>query len=172
MNAREVLGSIPFFSEVLTSAELDTLADNAYELNVAPGGAIIRESDVGSSMIVITDGSVSVSVSEQNGPSNVATLGKGDFVGEMSLMTGAPRAATVTAETPVTALEIDRSAVQPLLANNPGLFDRFAEVLEKRRATLDDIHGPGKWPFSKPRHDDLAIVIRTYFTSPPAPGSG
>lgn len=172
MNAHEVLRSIPFFSDVLTPAELDALADNAYELSVAPGGAVIRENDVGSSMIVIVDGSVSVNVSDENGPSKIATLSDGDFVGEMSLMTGAPRTATVTAETPVTALEIDRSAVQPLLANNPGLFDRFAEVLQKRRASLDDIHGPGKWPFSKPRHDDLAIVIRTYFTSPPAPDTG
>lgn len=168
MDAREILGSIPFFSEVLNGTELDTLADNAYELTAGPGTAIIRESDVGSSMIVIVDGSVAVSISDENGRSDIATLGKGDFVGEMSLMTGAPRAATVTAETPVVALEIDRSAIRPLLADNPALFDRFAEVLENRRAMLDEIHGPGKWPFSKPRHDDLAIVIRTYFTSPPA----
>jgi CRP-like cAMP-binding protein len=168
VNAREVLGSIPFFAEVLTEAEFDALADNAYELTAGPGTTIIRENDVGSSMIVITDGTVAVSVADEQGPRTVATLGEGDFVGEMSLMTGAPRTATVTAETQVTALEIDRSAIQPLIAGNPDLFDRFAEILEKRRAELDKLHGPGVWPFSEPRHNDLAVVIRTYFMSSPA----
>lgn len=168
MNAREVLESIPFFSEVLTKAELDMLADNAFELTAGPGATVIRENDVGSSMIVVTDGAVTVTVADEGGPRTIATLGKGDFVGEMSLMTGAPRTATVTAASPVTALEIDRSAIQPLIAANPSLFDRFAEILEKRRAELDQAHGPGVWPFSEPRHSDLAIVIRTYFAAPPA----
>jgi CRP-like cAMP-binding protein len=171
MDAREVLGSIPFFAEVLTEAELGTLADNAFELSAGPGTAVIRENDVGSSMIVITEGTVAVSIAEEKGPRTVATLGKGDFVGEMSLMTGAPRTATVTAETQVTALEIDRSAIQPLITGNPDLFDRFAEILEERRAELDQVHGPGVWPFSEPRHSDLAIVIRTYFMTPPPTGN-
>ena len=166
MNAREVLGAIPFFAEVLTEAELDQLADNAYELTAEPGTTIIRENDIGSSMIVITDGTVSVSLANEKDKRTIATLGNGEFVGEMSLMTGAPRAATVTAKSPLTALEIDRSAIQPLLAGNPRLFDRFAEVLEKRRSELDKLYGAGGWPFSEPRHNDLAIVIRTYFMEP------
>lgn len=167
MNARDILGSIPFFAEVLTAAELDTLADSAYELTASPGATVIRENDIGSSMIVIVDGTVTVSVLDKDGKKAIATLGKGEFVGEMSLMTGAPRTATVTAETPVTALEIDRSAIQPLLAENPHLFDRFADVLEARRSELDKHYGTGNWPFSEPRYNDLAIVMRTYFTSSP-----
>jgi CRP-like cAMP-binding protein len=119
-------------------------------------------------MIIITDGMVSVSLGNRKGKRTVATLGKGEFVGEMSLMTGAPRTATVTVESPLTALEIDRSAIQPLLAGNPRLFDRFAEILEKRRRELDKLYGPGVWPFSEPRHSDLAVVIRTYFMAPTA----
>lgn len=167
MNAREVLGAMPFFSEVLTESELDRLADNAYELTAGPGTAIIHENDVGSSMIVIIDGTVSVSLGDNKERRTIASLGKGEFVGEMSLMTGVPRAATVTADSQLTALEIDRSAIQPLLAGNPRLFDRFAEILEKRRGELDKLYGPGVWPFSEPRFSDLAIVIRTYFTAPP-----
>lgn len=170
MNAREVLGSIPFFAEVLTPAELNVLADNAYELSAGPGTTVIREGDVGSSMLIVIDGSVTVSVADENGKRDLATLGQGDFVGEMSLLTGAPRAATVTSDAPLTALEIDRAAIQPLLADNPDLFDRFADTLEKRRAELEKIHGPGVWPFSQPRQSDLAVVMRTYFTAPPARG--
>ena len=172
MDAREVLGSIPFFADVLAPNELYELADNAYELTAGPGTTIIRENDVGSSMIIVTDGTVSVSFADQNGRRTVATLGKGDFVGEMSLLTGAPRSATVTAESPLTALEIDRSAIQPLLARNPDLFDRFAEILDKRRAELENLHGPSAWPFSEQSNSDLAIVIRTYFTAASARDSG
>jgi CRP-like cAMP-binding protein len=171
VNAREVLGSIPFFAEVLAPAELYALADSAYELTADSGATLIHQGDVGSSMIVLTDGTVTVSIADDGRQRTVATLGRGALVGEMSLLTGAPRTATVTAESPVTALEIDRSAIQPLLAGNPDLFDRFAEILEKRRAELDKLHGPGVWPFSEPRHDDLAIVIRTYFMAPPGRGS-
>jgi len=166
VNAREILGAIPFFAEVLTEPELDRLADNAYELTAGPGTAIIRENDVGSSMIVIIDGAVSVSLGDEKERQTIANLGEGDFVGEMSLMTGVPRAATVTAESQLRALEIDRSAIQPLLAGNPRLFDRFAEILEKRRGELDKLYGPGVWPFSEPRFSDLAVVIRTYFSAP------
>lgn len=169
VDAREVLGSIPFFAEVLTTDELNALADNAYELTAEPGTNLIREGDVGSSMIVITDGEVTVTVADDKGRRDIAALGKGEFVGEMSLLTGAPRAATVTAASPVTALDIDRGAIQPLLTGNPSLFDRFAEVLELRRSELDKVHGPGVWPFSEPRYSDLAVVIRTYFSIPPTP---
>lgn len=169
MDAREVLQSVPFFSEVLGSDELDALAANAYELTGEPGATLIRQGDVGSSLIIVVNGTVTVTVGDTAKDRRIATLGVGEIVGEMSLLTGAPRTATVTADGAITALEIDRSAMQPLLARNPDLFDRFADVLEKRRAELDKIYGSGVWPFSEPAHSDLAIVIRTYFSTPAAP---
>lgn len=172
MNVREFLGSVPFFAEVLTAEELDTLAANAYELTGEPGSTLMRQGDIGSSLIVLVDGTVTVSVADSGSERDLATLGAGEVVGEMSLLTGAPRTATVTARSAVTALEVDRSAMQPLLAGNPDLFDRFADVLEQRRTELDQIHGVGVWPFSEPRHDDLAIVMRTYFATPPNPKGG
>ena len=170
MDERKFLETVPFFAEVLTSEELDILAGNAYRLTGEPGATLIRQGDVGSSMIVLMDGTVTVSVSP--GDRVLATLGTGEIVGEMSLLTGAPRTATVTADSTVAALEIDRAAMQPLLVGNPDLFDRFADVLEKRQGDLDKLYGPGVWPFSEPRYGDLAIVIRTYFATPPNPEAG
>lgn len=166
MNVRDVLKSVTFFTEVLNDEELDMLASNAYELTGETGSTLIRQGDVGSSMIILVDGSVTVSIADSPSERVIATLGAGDIVGEMSLLTGAPRTATVTADTAISAMEVDRAALQPLLARNPSLFDRFAEILERRRAELDKAYGPGVWPFSDPRHSDLAVVIRTYFTTP------
>ena len=164
MNARDFLGSVPFFSEVLSGEELDTLAAGARRVGFDIASTLIREGGTGDSMLVIMQGTVTVSVHDQGGDRAVATLGADDIVGEMSLLTGARRAASVSAQSPVIALEIDPPAIQPLLAAKPELFDRFAEVLEKRQAELDHLYGPGIWPFTVPRHDSLAVIIRTFFS--------
>lgn len=171
MEARAFLGSISFFAEVLGDGELDELAAGARSLAFDSGATIIREGDPGDSMFVIAEGTVAISFNHTEGHRHVATLRAGDTVGEMSLMSGAPRAATVTAESPVVMIEIDRSAVRPLLAANPALFDRFADMLQKRRTDLDALYGPGVWPFAAPRDDDLAVIIRTYFSDAPKGGA-
>jgi CRP-like cAMP-binding protein len=163
----EFLRSVPFFSDILSSGELKALAEGARRVEFDRGACLIEQGDEEGPMYVIVKGSVTVSVRDRGTERSVATLREGDIVGEMALLTGIPRAATVTAQSPVTALEIDRSDVQPLLVAEPNLFDRFADTLAKRQRELDDLYGPGIWPFSGRRHDDLAIIIRTYFAEPP-----
>ena len=68
---------------------------------------------------------------------HIARLGPGAIVGEMSLMTGARRSATVIAATEVEALEVTKPALAPILEASPDLVDRFAAVLKKRQAGLD-----------------------------------
>src|SRR5712691_11412571 len=109
IDAREVFARIPFFAEVLSPADLDGLAAKARECLFPPGAVLMQEEDFGSSMFALVEGEVSVSVDDGYGRSDhVATLSAGDIVGEMSLMTGARRSATVTAVTSVTALEITK----------------------------------------------------------------
>jgi len=160
----EFLRSVPFFAEVLSPTALKALAEAARTVEFDRGAFLITEGDEEGPMYVIVKGAVTVSIRSLGMDRSVATLREGDIVGEMSLMTGIRRAATVTAQSPVTALEIARSAVQPLLAAEPNLFDRFADMLTKRQLELDDLYGPGIWPFSGRKRDDLAIVIRTYFS--------
>jgi CRP-like cAMP-binding protein len=163
MQARDFLGSVPFFSETLSAAHLDALAKGARVVELRAGLPLIREDDHTESMFVITAGEVTVSIHEEGHQRDVATLGKGEIVGEIALLTGHRRSATVSARTPVTALQIDREAIAPLLIAEPALFDRFAETLERRRSELDRLYGPMAHFYSGP-HDDLAIVIRTFFT--------
>jgi len=61
----------------------------------------------------------------------VATLHDGEIIGEMSLLTRAPRTATVAALRPTVTLEIGKPAVVPLLAKSPELAERFADWLRR-----------------------------------------
>jgi CRP-like cAMP-binding protein len=167
MEPREFLGSVPFFAEVLSGAELDALAAAARPVTFDRGAQLITEHDLGDSMYLIMEGTVTVTVRESGKDRQVATLKAGELIGEMSLLTGAPRAATVTAASPVAALEIGKAAIAPLLRAEPALFDRFASMLEKRQRELDKIYGQGLWLFYGPPRANLAAVIRTYFADLP-----
>ena len=172
METREFLGSIPFFAEVLSGAELDALAAAARRVEFDRGTNLIEERDLGESMFVIVQGTVTVSIRDSGKDRQAATLRAGDLVGEMSLLTGAPRAATVAAQSPVVAIEIGRDAIAPLLTAEPALFDRFAAMLEKRQIELDKLYGQGLWFFYGPPRANLAHIIRTYFAGLPNRGLG
>ena len=167
MEAREFLGSVPFFAEVLSGAELDALAAAARPIKVDKGAQLITEHDLGDSMFVIMEGSVAVSIHDKGEDRHVATLQPGQVIGEMSLLTGAPRAATVAALSPMVVLEIGKAAIAPLLRAEPALFDRFAVMLEQRQKELDKLYGQGLWRFFGPPRANLAAVIRTYFADLP-----
>jgi CRP-like cAMP-binding protein len=113
------------------------------------------------------EGTVTVTIRDSGKDRQVATLQAGDLFGEMSLLTGAPRAATVTAASPVVALEIDKTSIARLLRAEPALFDRFATMLEKRQKELDKLYGQGLWLFYGPPRANLASLIRTYFADLP-----
>jgi len=67
----------------------------------------------------------------------IARLGKGEHIGEMSLLTGAPRAATVEAITDCTLLEIDKDALMPIVQARPELGDELARVEAQRQLELE-----------------------------------
>ena len=97
----------------------------------------MTEGEPGDSMMLIVSGTVSVSKSGTEigaGTVSLATLGKGAYFGEMSLLTGAPRSATVTATEPVESFVLDHEAVAPILANDPALVETLSRVLAERTA--------------------------------------
>ncbi len=98
--------------------------------------ALIREGEAGSSLFVIISGVVAVlkqDDKDQDQEIELARLGVGNFVGEMSLLTGEPRSATVKAVTPVTAIEVTKEGLQPLLEAKPDLSNKLAVIMAKRR---------------------------------------
>ena len=135
----EVLKSIPIFSTVLGDDQIAALASRLGVTEFARGAVLMRQGEMGASMFAIMKGAAEVSVHVAGGKENVAMLGPGDIVGEISLMTGAYRNATVTAAKALTALEIGKPALQQLLSESPDLIPRFAGVIEQRQAELKRI---------------------------------
>jgi CRP-like cAMP-binding protein len=87
-------------------------------------------------MFIIADGRVQVSLGQDNINSTLASLDAGDFVGEMSLMTGEPRAATCTAAVDVLCYELDHATLQRLLTTRPAIADQMSSLLAARQEGL------------------------------------
>ena len=136
MDVRGILNATAFFNVVLDAEQLDALAAATKIVHFGKREIIVRQGDLGASMFALVEGKVSVSVNAPGGGQTVATLEPGDVVGEMSLFTGERRSATVTALGRVTALEIDKAALEPILAASPKLVERFATLVEQRHGEL------------------------------------
>lgn len=121
---------------VLGAAEQRALAEMSEQRLYAAGEVIVRQGDETSELYVIERGEVVVTVPRAGGEVVVARLGKGKFFGEMALVTGDRRQATVRAATACQLLEVSREALQHVLAQSPDLAERISNVLAERQAQL------------------------------------
>ena len=121
------LAEVPLF-DGLSRRHLRQIAKLARIRRFAPSSAIVRAGDAGRSFYVLLDGSARV-VGETGRSSR---LGAGDYFGEMALLDGAPRSASVVAEGEVLALTIDRSGFAKLLRSEPRLAEALLRTLAAR----------------------------------------
>jgi CRP-like cAMP-binding protein len=156
---RAVLGAIPLFSETLNERQLDQLAGQC-RVAVFPAGALLMaEGDFAEAMFAIIDGEVSVTLHDRRGDEHgVATLKAGDIVGEMALLTGMRRQATVSARTDIIAVEITKATIEGMFARAPDLIDSFGTVLMARQAELDRITAD-----ADAEDEDIVTRIRRFF---------
>jgi hypothetical protein len=98
------------------------------------GSVIISEGDPGDSMYVISSGEVKVYTrgTGKSGTVYLAKLGEGDFFGEVSVLTGKPRTATITASQPTELLRLDKEKLDNALAKHPGVRKVLDEFYKKR----------------------------------------
>jgi CRP-like cAMP-binding protein len=87
-------------------------------------------------MFVIVRGNVNVQIPGKDGHQVINRLTTNDFFGEMSLLTGEPRSATVVAEDEVDVLEIRKGALKPIFESNPELMESVVEIIEERKQIL------------------------------------
>jgi small-conductance mechanosensitive channel len=131
--AARQLSGIDLFS-TLSADACRSLAHAAADHLFAAGEAIVRQGEQGDSMFVVLRGTVQV-VLEPSGQ-QVATITAGGFFGEMSMLTGDPRTATVRAIGDVQALEVAAHDMRRLAQATPGLVEHISTVVEARRAGL------------------------------------
>jgi CRP-like cAMP-binding protein len=122
-----LLANVPLF-ERCSRRDLAKIAAIAHETDFPAATAVVSEGDVGSEMFIVLEGEVDV----RRGGRKLATLRKGHFFGEIALITGSVRTATVTTGTPLTALVLSRNDFRKLLADSPALqFKLLQEVAER-----------------------------------------
>lgn len=127
------LASLDLFAH-LTEAERQALSASADEQLYAAGEAVVRQGASGDSMFVVLAGRVRVLL-EPSGQ-EVAVIPAGGFFGEMSMLTGDPRTATVRALEEARLLKIEAADIRQLAIANPGLLEHVSRVVAERRVGL------------------------------------
>jgi signal-transduction protein with cAMP-binding, CBS, and nucleotidyltransferase domain len=158
----EALSHIPLFRDALSPDQAKDLAQRCKLRVVDENQELMRQGEQASSLFVILEGAARISISEAaEDCKEVAVLSMGDVVGEMSLLTGAPRNATVTALTRLYTLEITKRAVAELANKSPEILMRFAQILFRRRHELQELssHETEKHE----QENDLLMRIMTFF---------
>ena len=118
------------------------------------GDIIVTEGEPGSSLFLIVGGRVRVFTrTDDGGNLQLAELGPGDFFGEVSLLSGKPRTATITARTQVTAIELDRASVDRIAENHPEVKEVLENFYERRAQDTVEAVIRRLRDTSPPRHD-------------------
>jgi CRP-like cAMP-binding protein len=137
----KLLAGTTLFS-LLREDEIDMLAHTARPLTFGPLERIIVQGQEGDSLFVVVDGAVEVMLRRQDGVDvNLGLRPSPTVLGEMSLLTGAPRSATVRAVEGALVYEIGRRQYEPILAARPELVKALERAMESRLTTQDAMLG-------------------------------
>lgn len=128
----EYLATVPLFS-ALSRSELRQVVRVAEELDVSPGQVLVTEGRTGREFFLILDGQATV---RRNGR-KVATLGPGQYFGELALIDRKPRSATVEATTPMKLLVLGQREFAGLLETLPGVAAKLLAGLAQRLREAD-----------------------------------
>jgi small-conductance mechanosensitive channel len=121
----------------LDAGKIDRLSRRMRMIMYGPGEVVLRQGDPGDSLYVVRAGRVAVQVGADGARKEVATLTAGQFFGEMSLMTGESRSATVVAKTDCECYIVDKESFQEVLDERPELAGVISEILSRRQIALD-----------------------------------
>jgi cAMP-dependent protein kinase regulator len=125
---RDSLPHVPLFSSLNTTEFLAVLNGAMEAKAFSVGEAIVTEGAPGDAMYAVAQGSVAV----LRNTHKVATMQEGDFFGEMALLSGAPRLATVVAETDVVVLAFPREDMDAAIAKHPGVKTALEQFYRER----------------------------------------
>lgn len=122
----------------LSNKEKNELAREASERRYAAGERIVRQGDLGAEFFIVMSGKVRVTVRREDGRgAEVGTFGRGFFFGEMSLLTGEPRRATITATEDTDVIVIGQEGFGQIIAAHPKIAEKLSAAVEKRRVEIE-----------------------------------
>ncbi|MEY2485433.1 MAG: hypothetical protein QOH39_1081 [Verrucomicrobiota bacterium] len=136
--ARTILRGEPLF-QCLTDAQIDKLVKQSRLNHFGRGEQVIEEGADGDSMFVLLQGAAQVTVAKNGSSIPVATLNSGDCFGEMSLLTGERRSATVRAKGDCYVMEISKPLLAEIIRESPDCMRQLSEILATRRLETEGI---------------------------------
>ena len=129
----ELLRNIPLFRKIEPS-KLKLLAFTSERLTFQDGHRLFAQGDAGDAAYIIIDGTAEVKINTDGGEITVASLGKGDVVGEIAILCDVPRTASVDARTKVVALKITKELFFRLVSEFPQIS---IEIMRELAARLE-----------------------------------
>lgn len=121
------LAAIPIFSEC-SRKELKAISKLVTPVEIPAGKVLVKEGDPGREFMIIVSGTATV----RRGGRKVDSLGPGDFFGELAVLVGVPRTATVTADTDMTVEAMNRQEFSSLLDESPAMAKKILTAAVKR----------------------------------------
>ncbi len=123
----ELIQAVPLFADC-SRRELRAIATAVDEVVVPAGYTLTKEGSTGKELIVIVEGAAEV----RRRGRKINELGSGDFLGEIALVSGVPRTATVRTTTPTHALVLTAQAFRSLMRSTPSMQPKILEALARR----------------------------------------
>ncbi len=171
LHAREIdarmaaLHGVELFA-FLAEHELRSLAERLVAAPFAAGDVITRQGAVAHWLYLLVGGEVEIWLETADAPRRqVATLGPGTVFGEMGMMTGEPRRATVTARTDVECYRLDKAGFEDIIRSRPAIAEEMSRVLAARasglRHTLEEVQAEAA--AAQMRSESLLVRIRAFF---------
>jgi small-conductance mechanosensitive channel/CRP-like cAMP-binding protein len=136
--ARAILRGEPLF-QCLSDDQIDNLVKQSDLNHFGRGERVIEEGAEGDSMFILLRGAAEVSVAKNGSMIPVATLRSGDCFGEMSLLTGEKRSATVRADGDCYVMEISKNVMGNVIRDSPDCLKQLSELLAKRKMETEGI---------------------------------
>lgn len=164
----KTLGKVELFSQ-LAEGELKTLAERLRYMQFARGTVIAKQGATGQHwLFIIINGEVEVFVGGVDSEKRrLNILSKGNFFGEMSLMTGSPRVASVVAKTDLACYRLDKEAFEEIMRARPAIAEEVSHVLVERRAQLDSaLQNLDEETLHKEmnhRHSEVLATVKRFF---------
>ncbi|MDD4911809.1 MAG: mechanosensitive ion channel family protein [Sideroxydans sp.] len=175
IHQREVLLRIKTLRRVelfaaMTEAELKSIAERLRYAPFSRGNIITQQGDERSHWLyIIINGEAEVYLTTPEGERrSINVLGKGHFFGEMALLTGAPRRASVIAKTDVECYRLDKEAFEEILLARPSIADEVSHILAVRTAQLDhaviDIGASSSQRDLSQQRSEILATIKRFFS--------
>jgi signal transduction histidine kinase len=136
MSTASELRKLPYFDK-LDDSVVEAVGAMSETIDVPAGTILIEEGSTADQMYVIVDGHLEVTKQNQGREVVLANLGPGNVVGEMAMLDGAPRTATVRAAQDASLISVPQEAMEDLLSD-PGLVRRMIQTVTSRLRDIED----------------------------------